>query len=192
MAKTVSVKKKTTKKPTVKSAKKTTPPEQTSDVTGSLVTLRDEIDRLVDRFSEGWPRLSPFFDRPWPELFSDIERRFPIPHFERTARADVTETDEGFEITVELPGMTEKDIELTLTDDALTLKGEKSEEREEKKKDYHMTERTHGSIQRTFRVPSGVDRNKVNANFSNGLLKVTLPKTKAAKAKKRQIRVKGE
>ena len=86
--------------------------------------------------------------------------------------------------------MTDKDIELTLSDDSLTVKGEKKEEREEKKKNYHVSERSYGSFQRTFRVPSGVDHNKVEASCSKGVLNISLPKTEVAKKQKRSIKVK--
>jgi len=86
--------------------------------------------------------------------------------------------------------MTEKDIELTLSDDSLTLKGEKKAEREEKKKNYHVSERSYGSFQRTFRVPNGVDQDKVEAAYSKGVLNISLPKTEATKSNKRSINVK--
>ena len=185
-AKKVPVKKKTTAK---KTSKAPTPARETPEVLHPLVTLRNEIDRLFERFTEGWPQMSPWFERFWADPFSEIGRRLPFSRLELTPRADVTETDAGYEIAIELPGMTEKDIELSLSDDVLTMKGEKKEEREEKKKDYHVTERSYGSFQRTFRVPSGVDTKKVSANFSKGVLTVALPKTKEAKAKKRAIKV---
>ena len=101
---------------------------------------------------------------------------------------DVGETDKAFEITAELPGMDEDDIEVTLTDAGLTIKGEKKSEREETEKDYHRLERSFGSFQRFFAVPEEVDAAKIDARFKKGVLTVTLPKT--AKAKARKIKVK--
>jgi HSP20 family protein len=107
-----------------------------------------------------------------------------------SARADVSETESRYEISVELPGIDEKDIELSISDGLLTLKAEKKEEREEKKKNYHLTERSYGSITRSFRIPEGVATDKIKAAFSKGVLEVTLPKTKQAKARQRKIPVK--
>ena len=87
------------------------------------------------------------------------------------------------EISAELPGIDEKNVEVKVADDILTIKGEKQEEKEEKTKDYHLSERSFGSFQRAFQVPSGVDTDKIDAKFSKGILTVTLPKsTEAQKA----------
>ena len=107
-----------------------------------------------------------------------------------SASADVSETESKYEISVELPGVDEKDIELSISDGLLALQAEKKEEREEKKKDYHLTERSYGSGRRTVRIPEGVAMDKIKAAFSKGVLEVTLPKTKEAKAKQRKIPVK--
>ena len=121
---------------------------------------------------------------------ADLERRIKLPNLELTPRVDVSESETAYDIDVELPGMTEKDIEVTLSDDSLNIKGEKKIEREQKKKNYHVTERSYGSFQRTFRVPNGVDHNKVDAAYSKGVLKISLPKTDVAKSNKRSIAVK--
>ena len=102
---------------------------------------------------------------------------------------DWSETDRQYEITAELPGMEEKDIELTLADQVLTIKGRKSEEKEEKRKDYFLSERRYGSVQRSFRLPPGVDEGKVQASFDKGVLKVVLPKTAEAKKSARRIAI---
>jgi len=103
---------------------------------------------------------------------------------------DVAERENEYEITAELPGMEEKDIELTVSDDVLKIKGERKEEKEEKNKDYHISERRYGSYQRSFRLPEGVDDSKIEAKFKNGLLTVTLPKTAEAQKKSKKIEVK--
>ena len=107
-----------------------------------------------------------------------------------SARADISETDSTYKISVELPGIDEKDIELGLSDGMLTLKAEKKEEREEKKKDYHLTERRYGLVRRSFRIPEGVETDKIKAAFSKGVLEVSLPKTKEVQARQRRIPVK--
>jgi HSP20 family protein len=90
-------------------------------------------------------------------------------------------------ITAELPGMEEKDIEVNVSDDVLTIKGEK---KEGKKKDHYVSERHYGSFQRSFHIPDGVDANKIEASFQNGLLTVTLPKTAEPPKQAKKIEVK--
>ena len=89
---------------------------------------------------------------------------------------DVRETDTDLVVEAELPGMDEKDVSVTLSNDVLTLKGEKKSEREEKKEDYHLMERSYGSFQRSFRLGDTIDPDKVTAAFDKGVLKVTLAK----------------
>jgi len=151
-----------------------------------LATLRSEIDRLFDDFSTGWGR--------WPlarGLFDD--RLWRMPALEINAPAvDVTETDKAYTVSAELPGMDEKDIEVTLSDDQLTIKGEKRQEKDERRKGYHLTERRYGMFQRSFGLPAGVDPSKISAEFARGVLTLTLPKSAEAQKKQpRRIEVKG-
>ncbi|NNC67903.1 MAG: Hsp20/alpha crystallin family protein [Gammaproteobacteria bacterium] len=165
---------------------------KTGEVVTPLATLREEVDNIFDRFAEDWPSLPKLFGKGWTYPIADLERHMKLPNLDITPRVDVSESDDSYDIAVELPGMTEKDIELTLSDDSLTLKGEKKIEREEKKKNYHVSERSYGSFQRTFRVPNGVDHNQVEASYSKGVLNVSLPKTEIAKSNKRSIEVKAD
>jgi len=103
---------------------------------------------------------------------------------------DVSETDKAFEITVELPGMDEKNVEVKVSNSILTIKGEKQEEKEEKKKDYYRRERSFGSFERSFQVPEGVDADKIEANFKKGVLAVMLPKNPEAQKAEKKIAVK--
>ena len=103
---------------------------------------------------------------------------------------DVAETEKAYEITAELPGMDEKNIEVKFADGLLTITGEKKEEKEEKKKDYYLSERSYGSFQRSFQVPDSVDADKIEATFKKGVLTVTLPKTAAAQKAAKKIDVK--
>ena len=103
---------------------------------------------------------------------------------------DVSETDKAYEITAELPGMDEKNVEVKLANGLLTIKGEKQDEKEEKKKDYHMRERSYGSFERSFQVPDGVDADKIEANFKKGVLTVILPKSAEAQKAEKKITVK--
>ena len=105
-------------------------------------------------------------------------------------RIDISETDTELRIEVELPGIDEKDVCLTLTDNVLMIRGEKKAEREEKDKNYYVSERSFGSFQRAIPLPTEVDADKVEASFKNGVLTVRLPKTPEAEAKTRRIEVK--
>ncbi len=86
--------------------------------------------------------------------------------------------------------MEEKDVEVKVTDDVMTIKGEKKEEKEEKKKDYHLSERRYGAFQRSFSLPIGVDADKIGASFNNGVLTVTLPKKPEAIKPERKVEIK--
>lgn len=161
-----------------------------AEATHPLATLRTEIDSLFDKYFGGWPDLSS--RRWWPDFepFKDIQFPTRFRPWDVSPSVDFSETDEGYEITAELPGMDEKDIEVSLVNDVLTIKGEKQEEREESDKDYHLKERRHGSFRRTFRLPHDVETSKVGANFSKGVLKVLAPKSKASRRRTRKISVK--
>ena len=104
---------------------------------------------------------------------------------------DVAETDKAYEITAELPGLEEKNIEVKLANGVLSIKGEKQEEKEEKQKDYYRRERSFGSFERSFQVPDHVDDDKIEASFKNGILSVTLPKSAEAQKQAKKIEVKG-
>jgi HSP20 family protein len=129
-------------------------------------------------------------------IFEDFWRRFdqPFGAFARSdgsgPRTDIAETETTLEVSVELPGIDQKEIDISLTDGALTIKGEKKSEREENKKGYHLSERSYGSFYRTIPLPSGVDTDKANAQFKNGVLTVTLPKTQEALSRVKKIEVK--
>ena len=136
--------------------------------------LQREVDRLFGEFSRNIP------DVRWP-----FSGNGALP-----ASIDVSETDKAWEVTAELPGVDEKDIEVTLNDDLLTIKAEKKAEKESKDKTFHLVERSYGAIQRTIPVPFAADPNKVEARFDKGVLKVTLPKPPGAAKKARSIKVK--
>lgn len=150
-----------------------------------LVGWRQEFDRLFDEFDRAWGR--PFGRA----LFSGG------PLFRRegglatTPATEVVETDRAYEITVELPGMEEKDIEVTVGRDSVTVKGEKKEEKQEEKKGYYLSERRYGSFQRGFPLPEGVDAEKIEAGFKQGVLTLTLPKKPEAAPQHKKIEVKG-
>jgi HSP20 family protein len=127
-----------------------------------LSTVKKEMDRLFDRF--------------WEEDFRQL------PSMGEWAPAlDVSETKDAVMVKAEIPGMESKDIQLSLHDQFLTLKGEKKQEKDEKEEHYYRSERSYGAFVRTVRLPATVDGSKVTATFKNGLLTVTLPKAPAAK-----------
>jgi len=144
--------------------------------------LRREIDRLFEDFGGGlWPR-SPrrsFFGM---APSGDLEWAVPA--------VDFVETDKGYEVTAELPGLDEKNIEVKFADGVLTLRGEKQEEKEEKKKDYYLNERSYGSFHRALQLPGGIDEDKIEATFKKGVLKVTVPKSAEAQKAEKKIAVK--
>jgi HSP20 family protein len=125
-------------------------------------SLKQEMDRVFDRFLEGR----------WDE--------FPSLG-EWTPQMDISETKDSLVTKVEVPGMESKDIQISLQDNLLTIKGEKRHEKEEKDEHYHRVERAYGSFTRSVRLPVAVDAAKVTATFKNGLLTVTLPKTPSAR-----------
>lgn len=102
---------------------------------------------------------------------------------------DVKETDKAFEVQAELPGVDQKDLDVTYADGVLTIRGEKKAEKEESKAGYHLTERRYGSFLRSLTIDD-VDADKIEARFDKGVLTVKLPKLTAAQAKTKKIDVK--
>ena len=107
-----------------------------------------------------------------------------------TPRIDVKEEDASYEIAAELPGLEEKDIEISVSDGSLVLRGEKSDAKEEKEGKYYRQERIYGRFERTFHLPDGVEADAIKAKFKNGVLAITLPKKEEAKSVVRQVEVK--
>ncbi|HUK57642.1 MAG TPA: Hsp20/alpha crystallin family protein [Stellaceae bacterium] len=143
-------------------------------------SFRDEFDRMFDRFAGfGMPSMRRMFD-----LIPEESMNFNVP------AVDVTEDDKAYKIAAELPGLEEKNIEVTLTGDVLTLKGEKRQEKEEKNKNWYVSERAYGSFQRAFELPDGIDRDKIAAEFSKGVLTVTLPKSAEVQKQQKKIDIK--
>lgn len=156
-------------------ARKDLPAESRSDDDSPIASLQREMNRVFDSFWSG-------AGRPFGNL--------PAAFATGAPRTDVVETEDGVEVTVELPGMEEKDIEVTLTDEAVTIRGEKKIERKEEKKGYYVSERSYGTVFRTVPLPSGVDSDKAEAKFRNGVLSVHLPHSAEARAKVKKVAVK--
>jgi HSP20 family protein len=104
--------------------------------------------------------------------------------------AEIVEQDGEFDVTLDVPGLDEKDIEVKVTDDAISIRGEKVEEKEEVKGDYRLSERRHRSFVRSFRLPESADAEKISATYEKGVLKLFMPKSETAKQKQRIIEVK--
>ncbi len=136
-----------------------------------------ELDRIKREMDRLWDS---FFERR-PARVEEVSEWFPS--------LDVSETDSEYMVKVEVPGIDPKDINISLMNNLLTIKGEKKHEKEEKEENYHLVERSYGSFTRTIRLPSQVQNDKINATYKNGVLKVVLPKTEEAKKKEIKIEV---
>lgn len=155
-----------------------------------FMELRHRMDRLFDDVFQGGG--FPMMARDWPSVGRDLD--WPGGGTGAAAaladvKFDIGEDDKAIEISAEMPGMGEEDVDLTLSDGVLTIKGEKKAEHEEKDKNYHLTERRYGAFQRSFRLPDTVDEDKLRASFDKGVLRVVLPKTVEAKAKTKKISI---
>lgn len=148
-----------------------------------LTSLRSEIDHLFEDFASGWP----FHGRgPAAQGFGRLPAAFRSP----APATDIVENDKAFVVSVDLPGIDEKNIQVDLSEDILSVRAEVTEERKEEKENYFLSERQHGALQRAFQVPVGVDADKIEAAYEKGVLKITLPKTAEALQKQRKIEVK--
>jgi HSP20 family protein len=128
-------------------------------------------------------------DRLWNRVFGEtpLARTFTE---EWSPRVDLTETKDSFVVNAELPGLDAKDVDVSISGNIITIKGEKKKEEEEKNDHNHYVERYYGSFQRSFQLPANVQTDKIDATFDKGVLKVTLPKTEEAKKKEIEIKVK--
>lgn len=135
-----------------------------------FTSMRRDVERLFEDFSRGLGWSPP-----------------ALAQTGTAPRIDISETETELNIEAELPGVEENDVELILSDGRLTIKGEKKHEKEEKKKDYHLVERSYGSFARTLSLPFDVDPEQIKASFDKGVLKVTVPKPAEIKAKEKRI-----
>jgi len=150
-----------------------------------IETLRNEIDRIFEDFDRG------FFRMPFRRSAFDVAPFFrPEIAWGNVPAVDIADKTSAYEITAELPGLDPSNVEVKVANGALTIRGEKKEDKEEKKKDYYMSERRYGVFERSFQIPESVDAEKITANFKNGVLTVTLPKTTEAQKSEKKIEVK--
>jgi len=133
-----------------------------------------------------WPEIPTFtsLQREMDRLFEDFFRRGGLMR----PSVDVVETDDTVVVKAELPGMEPKDVDISVSGDKLTIKGERKAEKEEKGKTFYRMERCYGSFSRTIELPASVEADKAKADYKNGVLEITLPKTEQVKAKKIPIK----
>jgi HSP20 family protein len=127
------------------------------------------------------------------DLFSRLFGEFPLVRrvgVEWAPRVDVSETKDSFIVKAELPGLEAKDVNVSISGDVLTIRGEKKREEEEKDEHHYYAERYYGSFERSLRLSTSVQADKVEATFEKGILKITLPKVEEAKKKEIEIKVK--
>ena len=150
-------------------------------------TFQNEMDQVFDRFWRrgfGFPSLRGTFALPtvWPLEGEGLA----------APAMDFTEDEKSYRLTAELPGMSEKDIDVQMFGDMLTIKGEKHQEKEEKAENYYVSERRFGYFQRSFTLHDGINRDKIEAGFEKGVLTITLPKTPEAVREQKKIEVKAK
>jgi len=146
--------------------------DRATGVANPFVSLQREVERVFDDFTRGFPSLTSF-GHTGSSLMPSI---------------DVTETDKEIEITAELPGLEEKDVQINVADNVLTIRGEKKAEKEEKDKNYRLIERSYGSFERSLELPAGVNADAIKASIAKGVLKVTVPKPAPAQSKKVEVK----
>ena len=156
------------------------PPLAASHEWRPLESLRREVDQLFEDFGLRSLRHGIDFGPFWRGEIS----------WGKVPAVDFVDNEKAYVVTAELPGIAESDVDVKYADGVLTIRGEKKEEKEEKKKDYYLSERRYGSFQRVFQVPSGVDSDKIEAAFKNGVLTVTLPKSAQAAKNEKKIAIK--
>ena len=138
-----------------------------------MMNVQDEMNRLFDRF----------FGR---ELWDDDER---MNQMNWVPVVDIKEDKDEFVVSAELPGMKKEDVHITFNNGNLAIEGERKKEQEEKDANYHRVERSYGKFYRSFQLPSGIQANKILADFKDGILKITLPKSEEVKPKEIEVKV---
>ncbi|WP_372680730.1 Hsp20/alpha crystallin family protein [Desulfosarcina sp.] len=155
--------------------------EQGGALVNPLQQFHQEIDRIFDQAFRNFG-LTPFgFDRPL------------LPHLSEgmlKPTLDLGATDKEYTITVEIPGVDEKDVRLEIVNDTLTIRGEKKHEKEETEKNFYRMERSYGAFQRMLSLPEDADQAGIAATFKHGVLTITMPRMAAQQANVRQIEVK--
>jgi HSP20 family protein len=152
-------------------------PSNGAQVWQPFESFRREMDRLFDDFGAG------FWRTPFRRPLLNLQRLSSPP-------ADIVEKDNAYEVTVDVPGFDEKNIELKIARGALSIRGERKAEKEEKKEGYYLSEREFGTFERHFELPEEVDPDKIEASLKQGVLTITLPKKPEAQKPAKKIEIK--
>ena len=134
-----------------------------------LYRMRNDMDKFFNQF------------------FSRTLNQDDYPQIDWNPRVDIMEKENEYLVRAELPGLTKDDVKITLQDNVLTVKGEKNEEVKEENKNFHLCERNYGKFMRSFRIPTPVEKNKIDASFKDGILNIRLPKSEEAKPQEIEI-----
>jgi len=156
-----------------------------------LPTRREEEHPVYSLQREMNKLFEDFFAAPVFEDFTEFPKHFSEQFAGAvTPRIDMSETDKEILVKAELPGLTEKDVEISISRDLLTLSGEKKQEKEQSEKGWYRMERQYGSFRRSIPLPYEIDSEKVEATFKNGLLSIKLPKSEVQQKATKSIPVK--
>jgi HSP20 family protein len=156
----------------------------------SKALVKVEPRRAVGPFEDTERWFEDFFRRPFPFMGPRSWPSLRMPELEELAPSvDIFEEGDNAIVRAELPGMRKEDIHVTLTEDRLTVSGEKKKEERVEKKDYHRLERSYGSFRRSFTLPGEIQTEKAAAKFKDGVLEIRIPKTEEAKKKKKKVTI---
>lgn len=177
------------------------PERQKTDVPvrggGPVSSLREEVNHLFDRFM-GRPVTGRSGRHGGDLVGEDLWARDPLSLLDPTGagfwrenfgQTDFSETDDEYEVQIDLPGLKRDDVDVDYADGVLTVSGERTDEREDERKGYYLSERGYGYFRRSFRVPDNVDQDNIGARFADGVLTIRLPKTEEARRNTRRIEV---
>ena len=142
-----------------------------TDLVGDFSCIHREMNRMLDPFFRGGVADDGSFGAFW------------------NPPVDIREREDAYLVEVEIPGLKKDDVKITMENNILTIKGEKNQDSEEKRGDYHRTERVYGSFVRYFTLPSSAKSDKIEAQYKNGVLTITLPKAEEAKPKAIEVKV---
>jgi HSP20 family protein len=155
------------------------------DVWPPFDSLRQELDRLLDRFDGGYEALPAPRRRSAPDLFwAEGHGAFPM--------TGVREREQAYEVIAELPGLERNDIDVRLSNGCLVISGKKPEEGDERRNNYQLSERRHGYFERSYLLPDGVEAEGIDALFDMGVLTITMPKKASARLPERKIEVRAK
>ena len=149
------------------------PARELATFPGDVINMQREINKMFDNFFRGGTLEDG-------SLGSSVW----------TPAVDVEERDDEYQVKVELPGVNKDDVKITMQDNVLTIRGEKKQEKESKNSNYHRVERSYGSFQRSFTLPTSVKHDKIEASYKEGILTIGLPKAEDAKPKHIEVKVK--